>query len=588
MGSEDDSSVPGVAAESLLSRCAGFANLSLHRSGRLLSHSDVALLKENIPPLEEELSRDSGSPNLSAQLTDASALADLLALHNALISPVRRLYTEILSEIFLLALPDGWLEEFCGTVIHPCTRVCHVWREVALGTSLLWSTIRVNIDSGTYVEVSQGLFTEPLPILSRRYRSESPNFDRQEDDSDAASDHDEAPADEIKRWEWIAKTYIERSAQTPLTIWYRVGLEFSGDVLWKEASWRLLLREQKRWSHATIQGPVRIFCQSGPWPSFPLLESLALFVYQPANNQRQPLQFFHNAPCLRRLKTTTNILPYQYDPEAVVAPLWNLSEARMGEYTFHWFDEGCTILKTSVIHRHCAATLEVGTVWAYEEEKDLGELPLLSKDFPILRLLEMADYGSEFCTLVRSAPLLERVSMKAIASPTPLPHVRHLVELLSRTACVNLTSLTLVSVQATPTDVIDCLKVAHTLTELCITDWDSPDCYSFEHYEQVICLELFRALTRSDETPASLRMLPNLERLELLAEVAPSYEEDELGGIVRAVLDMVYSRVHPRDAEDLRALRQFRSTIEAFERITVEYVREHQTNAGPLHLLGVA
>ncbi|KAL1718086.1 hypothetical protein EV715DRAFT_291576 [Schizophyllum commune] len=513
MGSEDNSSIPGVTANSLLSRCAGVANLSLHRSGRVLSHNDVALLEGNIPLLEEELSRDSESSDSSAQLADASALADLLALHKAPISPVRRLYTEILSEIFLLAIPDGWLEELCGTVIHPCTQVCHVWREVALGTSLLWSTIRVNIDSGTYVEVSQGLFNTPLPILSRRYRSESPDFDRQEDDSDAASDHDDAPADEIKTWEWITKTYIERSAQTPLTIWYRVGLEFSGDVLWKEASWRLLLREQKRWRHATIQGPVRIFCQSGPWPSFPLLESLALFVYQPANDQRQPLQFFHNAPCLRRLKTTTNILPYQYDPEAVVAPLWNLSEARMGEYTFHWFDEGCTILKTSVIHRHCAATLEVGTVWAYEEEKDCGELPLLSKDFPILRLLEMAVLG-------RSSALSS----------------------------------------ATPTEVIDCLKVAHTLTELCITDWDSPDCYSFDHYEQVICLELF----------------------------PPSYEEDEVGGIVRAVLNMVYSRAHPRDAENLRALRQFHSTIEAFERITVEYVREHQTNAGPLHLLGVA
>ncbi|KAL1718079.1 hypothetical protein EV715DRAFT_291570 [Schizophyllum commune] len=136
------------------------------------------------------------------------------------------------------------------------------------------------------------------------------------------------------------------------------------------------------------------------------------------------------------------------------------------EYMFHWFDEGCTILKTGVLHRYCAATLEEGTIWAYEEDPDFDELRLLPKDFPVLRVLEMDDDGSEFCTFVRLAPLLERVSMKAIANSTSLPHVRHLVELLSRTTCANLTSLTLVSIQAPLTDVIDCLKAAHTLAKL--------------------------------------------------------------------------------------------------------------------------
>ncbi|KAL1660722.1 hypothetical protein GGF50DRAFT_118669 [Schizophyllum commune] len=136
------------------------------------------------------------------------------------------------------------------------------------------------------------------------------------------------------------------------------------------------------------------------------------------------------------------------------------------EYIFHRFDEGCTILKTGILHRHCAATLEEGTIWAYEEETDFDELRLLPKDFPVLRAMEMDDYGSEFCALVRLAPLLERVTKKAMTSPTPLPHVRHLVELLSRTTCANLTSLTLVSIQAPLTDAIDCLKAAQTLAKL--------------------------------------------------------------------------------------------------------------------------
>ncbi|KAI5895697.1 uncharacterized protein SCHCODRAFT_02620141 [Schizophyllum commune H4-8] len=634
MGSEDISS---VAAESLLSRYAGVANLSVHRSGRVLSHNDVALLKENIPLLEEELSRDSESPESSAQLFNASALTDLLALHKALISPVRRLYTEILSEIFLLAIPDGWLEELCGTVIHPCTQVCHVWREVALGTPSLWSTICINIDSGALVELSKGFFV----LLGSPSESEvelpsdvevdseaddegsgGDAYDVAGDDNGGSAGRDEGPSDdgvhespeetahddleassevasredddtagqssrmceedeeEPDNWEWITNIYLERSARVPLTIEYHVGMEYSGPTFWEDASWLLLLQHPERWKHVTITSPLNLFRRFEPPPPFALLEYLELRLYEHADEESQPLQFFSNAPCLRNLITTTHTLPYHYaDPKDVLPPSWkSLVEVRMGEYHFDYGDDACTIANTSVIHQHCAATLQECSIWAHEPAQRSYSPSLHSKDYPVLRALEMTDFGMEFSELIRSAPKLESVRMRADPGYYGLT-LHHLTQMLSRMTCANLTSLFLVCVQAMPQDVIECLKAAPTLGELDIMEWETCDYGGYGDYDMIISVEVLHALTRSDERPASLSMLPSLERLALNAPVMPELHSSDERQMVQAVLDMVHSRVRPREAEGLRALQQFHSTIKAIERVTVEYVRQHKNDA---------
>ncbi|KAL1759730.1 hypothetical protein FB107DRAFT_204580 [Schizophyllum commune] len=642
MGSEDNSSIPGVTADSLLSRRAGIANLSLHRSGRVLSHNDVALLEGNIPLLEEELSRDSGSSDSSAQLADASALADLLALHKALISPVRRLYTEILSDIFLLAIPDGWLEELCGTVVHPCTQVCHVWREVAVGTPSLWNTIHINVNSGAFVELSRGFFVmlgspsgsevelpsdvdvdseaeengsggdaydvasndgggsagkdEDLsddgalgsPEEAVRDESDASSEVASREDDKAAAGYEssktcEEDEEEPDTWEWITTIYLERSAQMPLTIEYHLGMEYSGPTFWEEASWLLLLQHQERWKHVTITSPLNLFRRFEPPPSFALLEYLELQLYEQADEESQPLQFFSNAPRLRRLVTTTHTLPYYYaDPKDVLPPSWrSLIEVRMGKYHFDYRDNACTIANTSVIHQHCAATLQECSIWAHEPAERSDDLASQSKDYPVLRVLEMTDFGTEFSELTRSAPKLESVKMRANPGYHGLT-LQHLTRMLSRMTCANLTSLNLVCVQATPQAVIECLKVLPTLRELNIMEWESCDYDGYGEYDMILSVEFLHALTRSDERPASLSMLPNLERLELNAPYMPDLRTSNERQMVQAVLDMVHSRVHPREAEGSRALEHFLSTIKAIERVNVEYVREHKNDAGPL------
>ncbi|KAF9265916.1 hypothetical protein L218DRAFT_845841, partial [Marasmius fiardii PR-910] len=79
--------------------------------------------------------------------------------HNAILSPARRLFPELWSEIFLWCLPEHTLQHHLArrnaghniTDTSPSdaplllTRVCSSWREVALSTPKLWSNITYTV-----------------------------------------------------------------------------------------------------------------------------------------------------------------------------------------------------------------------------------------------------------------------------------------------------------------------------------------------------------------------------------------------------------------------------------------------------------
>ncbi|KAF9258791.1 hypothetical protein L218DRAFT_876250, partial [Marasmius fiardii PR-910] len=66
--------------------------------------------------------------------------------HRAILSPSRKLPADIWSLIFVQCLPPS---EFAVGVITEAplvlTRICRWWREIALSTTGLWSTIHINI-----------------------------------------------------------------------------------------------------------------------------------------------------------------------------------------------------------------------------------------------------------------------------------------------------------------------------------------------------------------------------------------------------------------------------------------------------------
>ncbi|KAL1675927.1 hypothetical protein EV122DRAFT_292289 [Schizophyllum commune] len=81
----------------------------------------------------------------------------------ALLSPVRAVPPEILTEIAAYTLPDKWFDDVIG--MHPWafSHVCHSWREVALSMPWIWSRLRLPTRADMASESWQPMF---LRILS--------------------------------------------------------------------------------------------------------------------------------------------------------------------------------------------------------------------------------------------------------------------------------------------------------------------------------------------------------------------------------------------------------------------------------------
>ncbi|KAJ6532010.1 hypothetical protein B0H19DRAFT_1005659 [Mycena capillaripes] len=87
---------------------------------------------------------------LKGLLAEREQTHEALEAHRALLSPIRRIPPEVLSEIFIQCLPqDTKFVKFVKASVTDCplllTQVSSNWRCVALATPLLWSSITVNL-----------------------------------------------------------------------------------------------------------------------------------------------------------------------------------------------------------------------------------------------------------------------------------------------------------------------------------------------------------------------------------------------------------------------------------------------------------
>jgi hypothetical protein len=108
------------------------------------SDDKVTAIKEMVPPWTAVLKELDEQMRALAEERDRQA--KFIDEHNALITPVRRLHTDILSYIFISYLDlCRWRSSYRGRQ-HPSvllTHVCRRWREIGLSNPLLWSTIRI-------------------------------------------------------------------------------------------------------------------------------------------------------------------------------------------------------------------------------------------------------------------------------------------------------------------------------------------------------------------------------------------------------------------------------------------------------------
>ncbi|KAK7043144.1 hypothetical protein VNI00_008498 [Paramarasmius palmivorus] len=102
--------------------------------------------EKQLRALDEEIAR------LQAQRDE---LKDFIDNHHALLSPIRRVHTDILREIFVRCLPEDHLP--CPNLREApllLTRICQRWREVVISTPELWNRIHISL---SFPQSPQGL-----------------------------------------------------------------------------------------------------------------------------------------------------------------------------------------------------------------------------------------------------------------------------------------------------------------------------------------------------------------------------------------------------------------------------------------------
>ncbi|PBK64668.1 hypothetical protein ARMSODRAFT_1087800 [Armillaria solidipes] len=115
----------------------------------LLSSADRQCVQNNILDIEEDIAvLDQQIRRLRASLSNLRRVRkqkeDQLKRQKCVVAPIWSLPVEILAEIFILAADDGHCVDNLDTrqsIPRVVSHVCQLWRNVALSTSTLWSTL---------------------------------------------------------------------------------------------------------------------------------------------------------------------------------------------------------------------------------------------------------------------------------------------------------------------------------------------------------------------------------------------------------------------------------------------------------------
>ena len=224
--------------------------------------------------------------------------------HKALLSPIRQVPHDILTDIFLDCLPEKKPTSALSspsptrlTASHPAvviSQVCRQWRQLAFRTRLLWTHIDIVVPQ--------------YPLTPRRFYR-GPALESKALADQLPTEIGSLYREKVEQWESrvqhiadVASLWIERAAPCPLSVWFRSPLQMIGlgpipedgvryltkviDVLceasprWKEVRFHLFL------SASTTKPLARLLNRSPD--QVPLLEKVFLFVQ---DSERRPKLF---------------------------------------------------------------------------------------------------------------------------------------------------------------------------------------------------------------------------------------------------------------------------------------------------------
>ncbi|KAI5896782.1 uncharacterized protein SCHCODRAFT_02615814 [Schizophyllum commune H4-8] len=502
-----------ASVEEALGRARAVASLSLHRSTYVPNgHQEASITKEEVQSLLEQrrqldidLQRSQHSGSVLPELLDLrQALDTQIALRNALLAPCRMLPPELLSEIFLLALPDIWDHEPAGVRRLNVARVCSSWRTTALATPRIWNTLRFNACDNPLNNHAAAVATEmkkagnaPLSII----------------------------IDALLPEEWVFRNRM-------------VAEDF-----WGDEAWNILCSASQRWCKVTLRGVPRSAYDILTQHDFPLLHSLSLSLAPDGNTPVEvPLHVFQNAPNI----TSLSIQYYSPPVEPVLPSSWKITELTItcGEHgTGRIFTP--PLAPSLAVIKACSQTLRKCTVTANESGPFNPSHSRIS--LPALEELRLSGSAISLCRFV-SAPKLTTAALRSY--PDLIIDILATFRVLmdhSR-GCPSLRSFAILESFIWPIRLLAFLMFAPQITDLHLSFDDTPQQHILPT-ETLLHMETLGALSRDGGSVTALTLLPNLRRLHLELRGVGEDTEEKDREYREAVQNIFESRRYPRVME---------------------------------------
>ncbi|KAL1689715.1 hypothetical protein GGG16DRAFT_114828 [Schizophyllum commune] len=446
-----------------LATARAVAKLYLHSSGYVPTPQDALVFQDianDLPPLEDTVDQE-----ITKQ--------DQKDLLGALVSPCRRLPIEILSMIFVLALPDEWSRQYTGKREFNCMSVCVAWRDVALQTPQIWTALSFSAHANPLKNHTQALATE-----------------------------------------------LQKTGRLPLDVSIDVGRKAVIDDVWSEEAWALLCAQSHRWRHVSLSHiPVAAY-DALATRKFTTLQALSICHYDRVTDI--PLHAFEresttveslsitcwtslhrtvDLPAMWPLTDLTIDLHYA-DPSVKLAPFQNAIFARSSTL------RACKITAASL-------------GFACEGEP---------RAFPCLEKLVLEHEATELCHII-SCPNLQSLTMWSRDNPLVHRPWHALTSLLDQSSnCKMLLSLTLqelVLVGSEP--LVRCLEQLPSLTDLDLEDDD------YEEDRRLITPEVLLSLSRYSDHKDLLPNLQRL-RLSLGLGIEEDEHDYDYPALVEAII----------------------------------------------------
>ncbi|KAI5833754.1 hypothetical protein K523DRAFT_295326 [Schizophyllum commune Tattone D] len=482
--------------EQILSQARTIADIPLHRLSYVPSDEEAASIREAADELRViDVQLTAQIANLLAQ---QATVRKQIAVNDALLAPIRRVPLELLSEIFLLAVPDDWDAAYAGQRKLGFVCVCHQWRDVALGTPRLWSKLRFG---------------------------------------------------EYQNWETLSKdvgrleTELARTAQAHLDVVFEQRsrrFEIGPAPSWTYSDvWQLLFAQSHRWRSAQFDlMPLTVY-EGIANCSFPALTALTFSVRGPQDvATRSPTYAFLHAPNVVRLSLEFRMPILAFD----LPGMWNIVDLTLA------INCQVPVAPKAFVDalRACRSTLRTCHIAVSHELID----PPICEPAALLRLEDLYLFRNAIflCNHI-ACPNLKKLRISGSHQ------FGALYTLLDRSAgCKSLRSMTLNNLYGASAQVIaSCLRHLPQLTELLLVGDDFEELLS----HSFITVDLVRALHRTGGNHAT-EILPNLSHLAIdLGGWTDSVIHQRAH--CEALFAMLKSRAEPqeRDGVNLQPLQSF-------------------------------